>query len=673
MLRKIFTSRRMLWIWFAWLLILLVMELMRVIFYLRFARGSGAEGSMFPAWFMGLRFDLRIASMIMIPPLILSSFPFGDPFKRKSARLFWTVYLAIAGTLMFIFYAADLQYYDYRHTRLDAELIGLMQDMGISLKMVWQTYPVIKILLALAAAVFVWIWLNRKTLKILGKRHFLPVFRNTVIFFSVTLLAFLFFCWGRINQFPLRWSDATSLKNDFKAQMALNPFESFLNSLRFKNEKPDPEKVKQYYPALAAALKLPQADSFPAGLHRQVAASPNNYGKKPNIVLVLCESFSYYKTTMAGNPLNPTPYFDSLSKEGLFFSNCFSPAYGTARGVWATLTGIPDVTFIKTASRNPRAVDQHTIMNDFAGYSRQYFIGGSASWANIRGLIQNNIAGLKLYEEEDYSAPKRDVWGISDKDLFMESIKVINKEQQPFFSIIQTANNHRPYTIPKEDAAEMGIQKHSLDSLLKYGFNVNTNEAQTNEEYNAMRYMDFCIRKFMDEAAKQPWFNETIFLFIGDHGIRGNAGPLAPPVFTEKGLTCEHIPLLIYSPLLQKQRYDFVCSQIDVLPTLAGLAGIPYNNTTLGRDLLQVSKDSTAQKFAFIIDHDTKSYGVIWNGFYYSKDIKGKRESFSPMVAGSTPGSATGNEEQYRRLAAALLETSRYLIYNNKKQAKPAG
>lgn len=655
------------WIWFAWLLILLVMQLMRVLFYFRFVKGSGAGGGMFPAWFMGLRFDLRIASMVMIPALILSSFAFGDPFRRKSAKIFWTVYLAVAGVLLFIFYAADLQYYDYRHTRLDAELIGLMEDAGISLKMVWQTYPVVKILLGLAIAVFIWIWVNRRIIKTLNKRNFVPVFRNTVIFFSTTLLAFLFFCWGKIGQFPLRWSDAASLKNDFKAQMALNPFESFLNSLRFRNEKPDLEKVKQYYPTLASAMRWPTADSFPAGFRRQVAATPNTYGKKPNVVLVLCESFSYYKSTMAGNPLNPTPYFDSLSKEGMFFSNCFSPAFGTARGVWATLTGIPDVTFIKTASRNPRAVDQHTIMNDFAGYTRQYFIGGSASWANIRGLIQNNIAGLRLYEEQDYSAPKRDVWGISDKDLFMEAIQVLNKEQKPFFSIIQTANNHRPYTIPKEDAAEMGIEHHSLDSLLRFGFNVNTNEAQTNEEFNAMRYMDFCIKKFMAEAAKQPWYNETIFLFIGDHGIRGNAGTLEPQVFTEKGLTCEHIPLLIYSPLLQKQRYDFLCSQVDVLPTLAGLAGIPYTNSTLGRDLLQVARDSAAQKFAFIIDHDSKSYGVLWNGFYYSKDIKGKRESFSSLAPGANTGGNPVNPEQYRQLANGLLETSRYLIYNNKK------
>ncbi len=668
MFRTIFNSRRMVWIWGAWLLVLFLMGLMRLIFYFRFSPGSGATGSFIPAWLMGLRFDLRMASLLFLPVLIVSSFRLGNPFGRKAARIFWLAYLGIAGTIMAIVYTADFQYYDYRHNRLDAELIGFMEDAGISLEMVWQTYPVVRILVMLLAAVWGWVWLNKRIIKAIEQKTAPAPARKTVMtLFSVTLLAFLFFAWGKLNQFPLRWSDAASLKHDFKAQMALNPFESFLNSLRFRNEKPDIEQVKKYYPALAAALQLPQTDSFPAGFRRRIVPATPTGAKKPNIVLVLCESFSFYKTTMSGNPLNPTPYFDSLSRQGIFFSNCFSPAYGTARGVWATLTGTPDVTFIKTASRNPRAVDQHCIINDFTGYSKQYFIGGSASWANIRGLIENNISGLKLYEEEDYQSPKRDVWGISDKDLFMEALQVMNRETQPFFSIVQTANNHRPYTIPKEDMAEMGMKKAGLDSLLKFGFNVNSNAEQTNEEYNAMRYMDYCIRKFMEAAAQQTWYKETIFLFIGDHGIRGNAGSLVPAVFTDKGLTCEHVPLLIYSPMLPGAAYPFFCSQVDVLPTLAGLAGVPYTNTTLGRDLLQLAKDSAAAKFAFIIDHDTKNYGVLWNGFYYSKAIKGKTESFSPVQQNGPQAPPLAEQDKYRQLAAGLLETSRYLIYNNKK------
>ncbi len=105
---------------------------------------------------------------------------------------------------------------------------------------------------------------------------------------------------------------------------------------------------------------------------------------------------------MWGNPLNTTPYFNEMCKNGIFFDRCFTPAYGTARGVWAVLTGIPDVEYPNTASRNPAAVDEHIIINDYNGYEKYYFIGGSSSWANIRGLLTNNITGLHLYEEGSY-------------------------------------------------------------------------------------------------------------------------------------------------------------------------------------------------------------------------------------------------------------------------------
>lgn len=116
----------------------------------------------------------------------------------------------------------------------------------------------------------------------------------------------------------------------------------------------------------------------------------------------------------------------------MFFDNCYTPHYGTARGVWATITGVPDVEAVETASRNPALVDQHTIINDFTGYEKFYFIGGSSSWANIRGLLTNNITGLKLYEEDSYASPRADVWGISDKNLFKEANAVLARQTTPF-------------------------------------------------------------------------------------------------------------------------------------------------------------------------------------------------------------------------------------------------
>jgi glucan phosphoethanolaminetransferase (alkaline phosphatase superfamily) len=101
------------------------------------------------------------------------------------------------------------------------------------------------------------------------------------------------------------------------------------------------------------------------------------------LFLVICESFSMYKSSMSGNPLNTTPYFKELCDNGIFFEKCFSATFGTARGVFAILTGIPDVQLSKFSSRNPEALDQRVIINNFEDYEKFYFIGGSSEFNNF--------------------------------------------------------------------------------------------------------------------------------------------------------------------------------------------------------------------------------------------------------------------------------------------------
>ncbi len=246
----------------------------------------------------------------------------------------------------------------------------------------------------------------------------------------------------------------------------MNPFQSFASSLQFRHSTYDERKVKKALPVLAPYFGFAQTDSLCKDFERRVAPRAGTLTTRPNVVVVICESFSGYKSSMWGNPLNTTPFFDGMCRGGIFFDHCFTPSYGTARGVWAVITGIPDVAAggSNTSSRNPNAVDQHTIINNFEGYSPLYFLGGSTSWANIRGLLKGNIRGLHLYEQEDYDAPKIDVWGISDKNLFLEANKVLKQQTAPFFAIIQTADNHRPYTIPKEDE-EAFHRCHGIEGL----------------------------------------------------------------------------------------------------------------------------------------------------------------------------------------------------------------
>lgn len=411
-------------------------------------------------------------------------------------------------------------------------------------------------------------------------------------------------------------------------------------------------------------LGILQPDSIKLNFERNYTFA--GAGKsKPNVVLVICESFSMYKSTMGGNPYNTTPFFNSLCEKGIFFNRCFTPSYPTARGVWATVTAIPDVLGDnnRTASRNPEVVDQQLIMNGLKGYDKYYFLGGDPTWANIKGLLMNNIEDLHIMSQADFKADKVDVWGIDDKNLFLEANQILAKQQKPFFAIIQTADNHPPYTIPAQDLGAFKKVNYPKDSIAKYGFN-------SIEQLNAFRYTDFCYEQFFNAAQKEKYFDNTIFVFVGDHGIPGNSNEMYPESWVEQNLGNEHVPLLFYAPkILAPQQIHNACSQLDIMPSVAHLLKVPYSNNAMGKDLFDTN--FLQKDYAFIIDHERKTIGIVNSKYYYVKNFK------TGMV---TLVSVTGNEKipptpqsdsiknTMGKFAEAYYETSKYLLFNNRKK-----
>ena len=391
---------------------------------------------------------------------------------------------------------------------------------------------------------------------------------------------------------------------------------------------------------------------------RVVSPGSNALESQPNVVLVMCESFSMYKSSMSGNPLNTTPYFNSLCEKGIFFERCFSPHFSTARGLFALITGIPDAQLFKFSTRNPQALTQHTIIDNFEGYDKHYFLGGNPEFNNFQGLLKN-IDGLQMHTEGSFRAPKLNVWGISDKDLFLNANEVFRAQSRPFFAIIQTSDNHRPYMIPEQDSGFAKLQVPEQE-LLKYGF-------ESVEEFNTFRYSDFCFKQFMEAAEKEEYFHNTIFVFVGDHGVAGDASAIYPAAWTNQRLTDEHVPLLFYAPyLLKPQKRSETVSQIDVLPTIAGMVQQPYVNTTLGRDLLDPEKKNN---YAFITNTAGK-IGLVTDDFYYIKNLNFPDEEIVPVKYSSQHYTREQRDSASRQLSAfttAFFETARYMIMNNKE------
>ena len=474
---------------------------------------------------------------------------------------------------------------------------------------------------------------------------------------------FVFGIFGKFSYYPLRWSDAYFCANAYASSVASNPVLYFFNTMKNKDVVFDTDKTRAYYDLISNYLGVTHPDKQQLNYSRHIPAK-TTHQTPPNIVMVFLESFAAYKTGVFGNELNPTPHFDELVKEGVLFKNYYTPHTGTARSVFTAITGLPDVEVHKTSTRNPLVVDQHVIINAFKGYEKYYFIGGSANWGNIRGILQHNIRGLKLYEEGSYTLPRMDLWGLDDTSLFIETNWVLRKEQKPFFAIVQTAGNHRPYHIPEES---YGFERKKVDNKLlqKNGF-------ISNDEFNAFRFMDHSLGYFIEQAKKEPYFDNTIFVFYGDHGITGYSGDHSRPYLTHTQLSGNLTPLLFYAPkLLPAQQIDKVASEVDLLPTVAGLAGVEYVDTTLGRDLFDPQFDDS--RYAFTISHNKVStLGLVSEDYYFRILEDGNNPILNDLNAVDTRVNVVQQHpqlaQQMRDLTLGLFETTKYMLYHNKSK-----
>jgi phosphoglycerol transferase MdoB-like AlkP superfamily enzyme len=655
MLVRFKIPKTILWVTNLLLIFLLIFTLFRFATYFAFKPGDLSFTDLLPSFLLGLRYDLRWISLILLPVVLVSLSPQLSPFYSEKNKKWWTWYLAIITFIVFFFFAADFGNFSYNKTRLNASALNFVEDAGISMAMLWQSYPIFWMLMGLLVAVLFFRWMYRRThWTVIAKTDGLgiPYKRK---WFVIAALLLAFFIYGTVRFVPLKWKQAFVLNDNFKSYLALNPLQNFFTTLKFRRPQFNESNARAYFPVMAAWMGLPDRENFS---YRRQVFPEKALESKPNVVLVLCESFSMYKSSMSGNPLNTTPYFHELSRNGIFFEKCFTPHFSTARGLFALITGIPDVQLSKFSTRNPLALQQHTIINNFEGYDKMYFLGGSPEFNNFDGLLKN-IEGLQMYTEGKFSSPKMNVWGISDKNLFLEANKVFRQQAKPFFAIIQTADNHRPFMIPEEDKE---FEKIILprDTLRKYAF-------ESVDEFNSFRYSDYCFQKFMEAAKAEDYFHNTIFVFIGDHGVSGNAAGIYPPVWTEQRLTDEHVPLLFYAPyLLQPGLRKEVVSQIDVLPTLAGMLQQPYVNTTLGRDILHRNKQNN---YAFIIHHDEGRIGIVTDSCYFIKNLNFTEEQLFSLTGDKLPYDERRRDSVKQKLnevTTAMYETARWMLMNNK-------
>ncbi len=575
---------------------------------------------------------------------------------KAEARV-WGAYACLVFAFTLLCYAFDFGVFSYIHTRLNGTLLMFLENLGTSARMVWESYPVIPGMLGMAALMGLIAWLLRK----LGSDLAAPIpskgRRWGVAWLGAVLL--ISAMWGKWSLYPLRWGEAFEAKIAFHAQLALNPVLFFLETRTEMDGGYDLKAVQASQALMSSHFHIAPAsdkDGLPT-LLRRIAPRPQVHGH-PNVVFIQCESLAAFKTSPFGNPLDPTPTLARLSREGIFFDRFYVVMENTSRSMFATLFGTPDVSSVQNATRNPLLVDQHTLLSYLTEYRKHYFLGGSANWAQIRAALHHNLPDLVLHEEGSFKSPKVDVWGICDQDLMLEANEALAREQQPFFAYLQTSGNHPPFTIPSHIKNFRRVEPGPAD-LKAAGF-------IGSDEFNALRLMDHALEEFFKAASRQPYYQDTIFVLWGDHGIsRGSTDPR----FGDLTLAIHNIPFIIYAPgLLKPERRHTIASQVDILPTLLSLLGRETETQTLGRDLFDPSFDPGSCAFTFTTFRRPPRLGLLQDDLYLNLEPDGRPALYA--VAQQNPRNQAmtypAKATEMSKLAKAYETWSRFLLSHNK-------
>jgi len=627
---------------------------------------------------VGLRFDLRLAILLMLPLAILAILPRFNLATSRPLRWLGRLWLLAAALAVTLVYIVDFGHYQYLGLRINSSILRFFADAQISADMVWQSYPVVWLtLLWLAASALIFgimLALEKRTLDRQPRQAgVLPV---ALAVAATVVLGFLGIL-GRLedinprNPVPLRWGDAFFSGSTQVGALGLNPVIFLWDTVRTPLERYDMAAVREYYPEVSNYLGLEGAAAGSAEAQprfdRHIGVQPYHLQREraPNVVFIMLESFGSSVTGIHGNPLDPTPHLDSLARQGWFFPNLYVPVTGTAKTVWATVTGIPDVSRAESATRNPFIVPQHTVANAFRAHDKFYAIGGSAGWANMNALIVSSVDGIKLYEEGHWKSKNADVWGVSDLNMFKEVDAMLRDmpRDKPFFAFLQTAGNHRPFTIPP-DSDDFEVKRISDAEADPAGF-------RSADQYNAVRLQDYSVGRFIEMAKKSGYHDDTIFVLYGDHNGRISQLPFMPPAYEALNLESLNVPAVIYAPKMIAPRVTAeATSLLDLLPTVAGLVGVEYTNTTMGRDIQLPAPEGERAVPVVLREGNFPLIGVVTQHYLVQMNADGSSASMHE-IASKTPldNVAEANPAEYQRLyrlARGLHETARLMLYSNK-------
>ena len=527
---------------------------------------------------VGFFFDLSVALHGMIPLVLYLAIVPRKWFDRSWNRWLVRGFVWLGASLILFGAVSEYFFWEEFQSRFNFIAVDYLVYTTEVLKNIRESYPVFPLIgvIGLLAAVVTWL-IDR----------YLLVWKTEVNWKKRVGAVLLFILFPVISFFGMNGNYKNISDNMYNDELAGNGLYELFSA--FRNNELDYHRFYRTLPdAEAEAILRAQLEKSGGtmisnqswNLTRQFEGQGTL--KQPNIVFITFESLSSDYLGIYGNKENLTPRLDALSKESLWFSKVYATGTRTVRGLEAITLAIPPTPGQSIVRRldNQDLFTIGSVLNS-QGYVSHFLYGGYGYFDNMNEFFSVN--GYSITDRSDIPKDKivmENAWGVSDEDIFSQALEKMDQDYsqgKKSFQMIMTTSNHRPFTYPE---GRIDIPSPG-------------------DRAGAVKYTDWAIGNFIDQAKTKPWFKDTIFVIVADHQA-DSAGK------TEVPIQRYHIPVLVYGPeWIKAGKVDRLMSQIDVAPTVLGLLNFSYKSRFLGYDLNQIPEGeerifiSTYQSIAY--------------------------------------------------------------------------
>jgi phosphoglycerol transferase MdoB-like AlkP superfamily enzyme len=538
----------------------------------------------------GFKLDLSAVGYILIFPvivLIVTSF-----LRGKTLYYILNVYTIVLISLFALLTVIDLELYRYWGYRLDKTPFYYINTPGEMLASVYWYTAVIglaSVLILILGSVFLYLKYIASVIKNLQ-----PARLKSAALFTVILASLIIPVRGGFDTSPVNLSTAYFHENHFANHAAVNILWNFGNSLTITASK-----TSQFN-----YLEKDQIENIYADLYLTDSLTNHMlYNNRPNIILVILESYTAKLIEPLGGTKGITPNFNKLAGEGIFFINFYANDSRSDKGIVSILSGYPAlgiVSIIKFPKKTQSLPYISRRLSDI-GYNTSFYYGGDINFANLNSYLFNGRFDKIISKSGFKKSEILSKWGVPDQIVFDRLYNDIKKEKEPFFKVYFTLSNHEPFDIP----VPAFIKGSDTESKM----------------YNSSMYTDSCIGDFVKKLKMTELWDKTLIVFLADHG---HILPGKSPVY---GFRKYHIPMLWLGGAIKRDtiisKYG---SQTDLARTLLKQLGVNADEFSYSKDLLSGSSRSFAfydynNGFGFLTDsiryvYDNDSRKVIMQEGY---------------------------------------------------------